>query len=71
MLDSSRQGGVATLRKTDGGITEDDFVFCASRELMDHFNNRWGQGAPVTEGEANDIALALWVTAQKNDRTLV
>jgi hypothetical protein len=70
MLDSSRQAGVATLRKTDGNITEDDFVVCASHELMDHFNNRWSQGAPVTEGEAKDLALALWVSAKRNGRTL-
>jgi hypothetical protein len=52
------------------GATDDlqsAFEAEVTRELMDHFNNRWGQGAPVLKAEAELVSSQLW----QNLRNLV
>ncbi len=34
-------------------------VEVVAKEISDHFNNRWGQDAPLTESEASVVAQAI------------
>lgn len=36
-----------------------DPVEAVTALLLEHFNNRWGQGAPVTASEASGLAATL------------
>lgn len=42
-----------------GGASDSRVVECLARELVEYFDIRWGQGAPVCESEATVLARQL------------
>jgi hypothetical protein len=45
-------------------LCKDEVVSAASRILLEYFNERYGQGAPVTLEEATLVANLLWRAVQ-------
>ena len=45
-------------------VAEDQVIAAATNVLLEHFNERWGQGAPLTRAEAILVANQFWRCVQ-------
>ena len=57
-------GAVPVDSAGDGAPANAWFLQATQNVISDHFNTRWGQGAPVTPEEAKLVANLLWLSVQ-------